>query len=94
MLRHDAVSVTFDLDGEHLWIGGYDGRATLARMNLSTRKLESVAIPAMTRDAVAYIAQNPAKRSQYAIATLAKDVYTTDDPAKGWKAITVKGATR
>lgn len=89
-----AVSVTFDLDGEHLWISGYDGRATLARMNLGTRKLEAVTIPAMTRDAVAYIAQNPAKRSQYAIATLSRDVHVSDDGAMNWKQIAAKGATR
>lgn len=94
VLDHQAVSVYFDLDGEHLWIGGYRGNATLARMNLRTRRLEPASIPAMTRDAVAFIAQNPAKRSQYAIATLSRDVHISDDGARNWKQIAAKGATR
>ncbi|MGB5081880.1 MAG: glycosyl hydrolase [Burkholderiales bacterium] len=89
-----GTSVAFDLDGAHLWFGGYRNAGTLARMALKTKKSEPVPIPAMTRDAVAYIAQNPANRRQYAIATFARDVYLSDDAGRTWKQIAARGETR
>jgi photosystem II stability/assembly factor-like uncharacterized protein len=89
-----ATSVLFDLDGAHLWFGGYRNAATLTRMALKTRKGEPIPIPAMTKDAVAYIAQNPAARKQYAIATFTRDVYLSSDAGKTWKQIAAQGETR
>jgi len=89
-----ATSVAFDLDGAHLWFGGYRNAATLTRMELKTRKGEPIPIPAMTKDAVAYIAQNPANRRQYAIATFTRDVYLSSDAGKTWKQIAARGETR
>ena len=89
-----ATSVQFDLDGAHLWFGGYGSAATLTKMDLKSRKRESVPIPAMTQDAVAYIAQNPAKRKEYAIATFTRDVYLSNDGGKTWKQIAAHGETR
>ena len=89
-----ALSVCFDLDGVYLWYGGYQGKATLSRMDLRTRKLDPFSIPPMTRDAVAYITQNPVKRREYAIATLARNVYISGDGGKSWKQIAEKGETR
>ena len=88
-----ATSVQFDLDGAHLWFGGYEGRATLNRIALKTQKRETIPIPAMTKDAVAYIAQNPAKRNEYAIATFTRDVYLSIDGGKTWKQIASHGET-
>lgn len=89
-----ATSVAFDLDGAHLWFGGYRNAATLTRMALKTRKGGPIPIPAMTKDAVAYIAQNPVNRRQYAIATFARDVYLSNDAGKTWKQIAARGETR
>ncbi len=89
-----ATSVAFDLDGAHLWFGGYRNAATLTRIALKTGKGEPVPIPAMTKDAVAYIAQNPASRKQYAIATFTRDVYLSNDAGKTWKRIAAQGETR
>ena len=89
-----ATSVAFDLDGTHLWFGGYRNAATLTRMALKTRKAEPIPIPAMTKDAVAYIAQNPANPKQYAIATFTRDVYLSNDVGKTWKQIAAHGETR
>ncbi len=89
-----ATSVAFDLDGAHLWFGGYQNAATLTRMGLKSRKAEPIPIPAMTKDAVAYIAQSPANRKQYAIATFTRDVYLSNDAGKTWKQIAAQGATR
>ena len=89
-----ATSVAFDLDGAHLWFGGYQNAATLTRMGLKTGKAEPMPIPAMTKDAVAYIAQSPANRKQYAIATFTRDVYLSNDAGKTWKQIAAQGETR
>ena len=89
-----ATSVQFDLNGAHLWFGGYGSAATLTKMDLKSRRRESVPIPAMTQDAVAYIAQNPAKRKEYAIATFTRDVYLSNDGGKTWKQIAAHGETR
>lgn len=86
-----VTSVQFDLDGERLWYGGYDKQATLGRTTLKSPQRESVRIPTLTKDAVAYIAQNPAERSQYAIATFERNVYLSNDAGKTWKQIAARG---
>jgi hypothetical protein len=85
-----GVSVFFDLDGKQLWYGTFDGQARFARAPLGG-KATSVALPAIGRDAVAYIAQNPAKRTEYAIATFEKSVYLSKDSGRTWTAIAERG---
>ena len=85
-----GVSVFFDLDGKQLWYGTFDGQARLARAPLGG-KATSVALPPIGRDAVAYIAQNPAARSEYAIATFEKSVYLSKDSGRTWTAIAERG---
>lgn len=86
-----TLSVFFDLDGEHLWVGGYRDGATLKRIALKSGKAADRPLPPLTRDAVAYIAQNPKQRSQYAIATFERDVYLSEDAGRSWKAIARRG---
>lgn len=88
-----ATSVFFDLDSEHLWYGGYENRATLTRIALNTQKQQAIPIPAITKDAVAFIAQNPANRKEYAIATFIRDVYLSGDGGRTWKQIAAQGET-
>jgi hypothetical protein len=87
----DAASVHFDLDGKHLWYGSFDGAARLARAPLDGGKPVSVTLPALGRDAVAYIAQNPSDRSEYAIATFERSVYLTKDGGRSWSLIAEHG---
>jgi hypothetical protein len=89
-----ATSVHFDLDGTRLWLAGHAGKATLRRISLKSRQEETVGIPDMTQDAVAYIAQNPAKRDEYAIATFTRNVHVTSDGGKTWNQIAEQGRTR
>ena len=89
-----SLSVFFDLDGAHLWVGGYAGRATLTRITLADGQAEPVAIPAIADDAVAYIAQNPVRRSERAIATFKRDVYLSADGGRTWKPIVQQGVAR
>jgi hypothetical protein len=48
----------------------------------------------MTKDAVAYIAQNPAKKNECAIATFTRDVYLSSDAGRTWKQIAAHAETR
>jgi hypothetical protein len=89
-----AVSAHFDLDGEHLWFGSYEGGATLRKVAIKTKNQETVSIPALSKDAVSYIAQNPANAGQYAIATFNRNVYLSPDGGKSWNQIAEQGKTR
>jgi hypothetical protein len=87
----EGLAVSFDLDGRHLWYGAFDGRPILARAALGGGKAERVDLPKLERDAVAYIAQNPAARAEYAIATFARSVFLTKDACRTWTRIADRG---
>lgn len=89
-----GLCVFFDLDGNDLWYGTFDGEARLARASLAGGKPVSVALPPLGRDAVAYVAQNPADRSEYAIATFGGSVHLSEDSGRTWKPIAEHGAAK
>lgn len=87
-------AVHFDLSERHLWFGTIDGQPGLKRFDLGTRQASEIGLPAMQKDAVAYIAQNPQRQSEYAIATFRRSVYLSQDEGKTWKQIAENGTTR
>jgi hypothetical protein len=87
----EGVSVFFDFDGKHLWYGGYRDGARLARVLLSNGSAVQMPLPPMPKDAVAYIAQNPATPKEYAIATFGRSVFLTKDAGRTWSRIADKG---
>jgi hypothetical protein len=89
-----GLTVFFDLDGAHIWYGAYAGRPILSRISLKDAAPANIALPPLTNDAVAYIAQNPARRAQYAIATFERSVYLSNDGGKTWTEIAARGATK
>ena len=54
-------------------------------------RLAQIQLPPLAEDAVAYIAQNPARRSEYAIATYKRSVYLSQDDGKSWRRIADSG---
>lgn len=89
-----VLAASFDLDGQHLWFGSYAGKAALARITLKAgSKAEEVPIPTLTEDAVAYIAQNPARRAEVAIATFKRSVFVSKDQGRTWTQIAKEGVT-
>ena len=86
-----GLSAFFDLDGKHLWYGTFDGQPRLVRMPLEGGKAVNVELPPLGRDAVAYIAQNPARRDEYAIATFERSVYLSKDKGRTWTQIAARG---
>ncbi len=89
-----GTAVFFDLDGKHLWYGSFDGRARLARMPLGGGPAVDLELPPFKKDAVAYMAQNPLARSEYAIATFGKSIYLTKDSGRTWLPITLGGVAK
>jgi photosystem II stability/assembly factor-like uncharacterized protein len=87
-----VMAAFFELDGQTLWFSSYADKASLMRLALKTgARPESVPIPSLTDDAVAYIAQNPKRRDEFAIATFKRDVFVSKDAGRTWEAIALKG---
>lgn len=86
-----TLAAFFDLDGTHLLLSSYAGAPALVRINWKTGAKRSLSLPPMARDAVAYIAQNPANRIEYAIATFERNVYITPDGGQSWQQIARDG---
>lgn len=90
-----GTAVFYDLDGKHLWYGLLDGnRARLARARLRGGPMAWISVPFLENDAVAYIAQNPVSRAEYAIATSGRSVYLSTDAGRRWSQIADRGASR
>ena len=89
-----VLAQSFDLDGLHLWFSSYAGKAALARIALKIgSKAEALSIPVLTEDAVAYIAQNPVRRSEIAIATFKRSVFLSKDQGRTWTQIAKEGTS-
>jgi len=87
----EGLAAFFDLDGKYLWYAAFGGRPTLVRMPLKGEHAVQVALPPLTNDAVAHIAQNPARRREYAIATFERSVYVSKDAGQTWSQIAHQG---
>ena len=88
-----VLAASFELDGEHLWFSTYAGKPALARISLKPgATAEEATLPVPAQDAVAYIAQNPTRPHEIAIATFKRDVYLSKDQGKTWKPLASAGA--
>lgn len=90
----EGLALFFDLDGRHVWYSAFEGRPTLSRVALQGGRSTNISLPALTNDAVAHIAQNPARRLEYAIATFERSVYLSKDAGQSWKQIANRGAAK
>ncbi|MGH8702602.1 MAG: F510_1955 family glycosylhydrolase [Burkholderiales bacterium] len=86
-----VVAALFDLDGRHLWVSSVRQGAVLSRLDWRAGARMPVALPPLERDAVAYIAQNPAARDELAIATFERSVFVSKNAGKSWVQIADKG---
>lgn len=90
--RGAGTAVLYDLGAEHLWFAGHDGKAArLARVRVRGGPAAEIKLPPLPNDAVAYIAQNPARRSEYAIATFERSVFVSADAGRTWRRIASGG---
>ena len=89
--KGQGLTVFFDLDGRHLWHSSYDASPRLVRTALQGGANTAATLPALTNDAVAYVAQNPAAPGEYAIATFERNLYVTRDSGRTWSQIVRNG---
>jgi photosystem II stability/assembly factor-like uncharacterized protein len=90
----EGLAVFFDLNGENIWYAAFSGRPTLTRIFLKRGESVKLSLPPLTNDAVAYIAQNPVRKLEYAIATFERSVYLTKDGGQSWKQIADRGTAK
>ena len=90
----EGLAAFFDLDGKRLWYGSFGGQARLAQFSLDGGHPVQIRLPALKEDAVAYIAQNPARKLEYAIATFKRDVHISKDGGESWKQIAYAGKVK
>lgn len=88
-----VLAAFFDLNEKQLWFSSYSGKPALTRLDWSGSKKTAIDLPPLTQDAVAYIAQNPVNRNEYAVATFERNVYLTKDQGKTWAQIATQGQT-
>jgi photosystem II stability/assembly factor-like uncharacterized protein len=84
------TSLHFNVTGD-LYIGGYDTKPWLQKMNVESKQTNELALPTLTEDAVAYIAENPKMEEEVTIATFKKDVYVSKDSGQTWTQIAKEG---
>lgn len=89
-----ALAAFFDLDGEHLLYSMHEGAARLYRHSLKSGNRTEIPLPSLTRDAVSHIAQNPADRAEYAIATFERSVFLSKNMGKSWTEIARNGQVK
>lgn len=90
----EGLAAFFDLEGKRLWYGSFDGQARLSKLPLDGGHPVQVRLPPLREDAVAYIAQNPSRKLEYAIATFKRDVYVSKDGGESWRQIAQAGKAR
>jgi len=77
----------FPLDGDSLWFGTFDGRPALFRLALADGARDEIGLPPIGRDLVAYVAQNPVRRAEFAMVTFERAVFLSPDRGKTWTRI-------
>lgn len=77
----------FPLDGDSLWFATFADGPRLFRRAVGSDAREEIALPRIGRDAVAYIAQNPVRRDEFAIVTFERAVFLTPDRGSTWTRI-------
>lgn len=87
-----ATALFFNNQGE-LFIGGYQNKAYLRKMDITNKKGEQLTIPSFSDDAIAYFSQNPINDDEMAFATFNKDVYISKDKGLSWREIADQGKT-
>ena len=88
-----GTAVFYDLDGTHLWYARHDGQARLTRARLREGPIMQARLPVLRDDAISHIAQNPVRRTEYAIATFERSVFLSADAGRTWRQIADSGKT-
>ncbi len=86
----DVTSISFTHDNAIL-VGGGNGKISLLKIDLNTKKQTNLSIPALVNDGIAYVKQNPVNPNELVFATFKKDIYLSKDNGAKWTKIVDKG---
>lgn len=78
---------------DELYFGSYGTTAALVKYSFEKEEQETVNIPDLPEDAIAFIAQNPNDVSELAIYTLQGQAYLSEDGSQTWEALLQEGKT-
>ena len=83
-----VTAASFSTQGDTLFFGA----TTLSRYDLATKQITPLQTPAVPpQDAVSYIAVNPVRAEELAIATVGLNIYLSSDGSKSWQQIARDG---
>lgn len=83
-----ATAARFTLEGDAILLGTLKGKEPgLVRIGIEDGLRKELSLPAFGRDAVANIAQNPARRTELALISFERAVFMSSDGGKTWKRI-------
>ena len=85
-----VTAVLFDVGGEHVYIAR-EGVDAVDRASLDAESARSLALPIASHDFVTYIAQNPARPHELAVATSLHSVFVSTNGGGTWRAIAREG---
>ncbi|WP_373864537.1 F510_1955 family glycosylhydrolase [Paenibacillus humicus] len=91
MVPKKPVSALTFTDSGNVMIATSGPNASLLDINIESK--QSLAIQTPSKDAIAYVVQNPANPKELAIATEPKDIYLSTDRGATWIQIADKGKT-
>ena len=79
---------------DHLYFGSFRTTATLMKYTIENEELETLNIPDLSKDAIAFIAQNPMDGMELAIYTFEGNAYLSEDGLQTWKTLLEEGKTK
>jgi len=85
-----VTAVLFDAGGEHVYVAS-EGVSAVDRVSLAGEQTRSLALPIASRDFVTYIAQNPDRPRELAVATHLRSVFVSINGGATWRTIARQG---
>lgn len=78
----------------HLYFGSFGTTAALMKYTIENEELDTLNIPEMPEDGIAFIAQNPNDELELALYTMQGQAYLSKDGSKTWEALLQNGKTK
>lgn len=89
-----VLALRFEHDGSGLWASTLAQSPRLLRIEWASGKSAERPLPPMSKDAVSYIAQNPTKPAEFALATFERSVFISGDGGSTWRQIVNRGGVQ
>jgi hypothetical protein len=87
-MERRATAARFTLDGDAILVGTWNGKQPrLFRITIKDGVRKELSLPEFGRDAVANIAQNPARSTELAVISFERAVFISSDDGKTWRRI-------